>query len=189
MSHALSGDDLQAMQARNLRLARKLALGALVMVGFGFAMVPMYNAFCEWTGLNGRPNTQAAVYDGNTQVDLTRKVTVEFLSHTLPGTGLSFKAEHFSQSVHPGAIETVNYVVTNHSTRTFVGQAVPSITPAQAAPSFEKLQCFCFSQQTFAPGETRTLPVVFVVKPSLDSDVRTLTLSYTFFEAPNKPNT
>lgn len=176
---------LQDRQAQNLRLARRLGWVAVALVGFGFAMVPLYDVICRMTGINGKPSVTAATVDHNTQVDYSRKVTVEFLSHTMPGTGLTFKAEQFSLSLHPGAIERVNYTVTNNSSRTFVGQAIPSVTPAGAAPYLDKLECFCFSQQTFAPGETRTMPVVFVVKPDLDRDVRTLTLSYTFFEATN----
>ena len=146
-------------------------------------MVPMYQVFCELTGLNGKPNAVAAAPDINTQVDDMRWVNVEFLSHTMPGVGLQFKPEEFSVRVHPGAIARINYRITNTSNRTFVGQAVPSITPAVASLSFEKLECFCFRQQTFAPGETRILPVVFVVKPDISRDIGTLTLSYTFFEA------
>ncbi|GAB4215860.1 MAG: cytochrome c oxidase assembly protein [Rhodoferax sp.] len=184
ISTTLSQADAAARAQDNLRLARRLALIALGMVGFGFAMVPMYNVFCELTGLNGKTNVAPAVVDANTQVDYSRQVKVEFLSHTMPGIGLSFKAEAFSLKVHPGEISRMNYTITNHGSRTFVGQAVPSITPALAAQHFEKLECFCFSQQTFGPGETRTFPVVFVVNPKLDRDFGTVTLSYTFFEAP-----
>ena len=170
-------------QRSNLRLAWQLGLVAVFFVGFGFAMVPIYNVFCELTGLNGKANASAAVPAQNTQVDETRWVNVEFLSHTMPGVGLQFKPEVFSVRIHPGAITSVNYRITNTSSRSFVGQAVPSITPAVASLNFEKLECFCFRQQTFAPGESRVMPVVFVVKPGMDRDIGTLTLSYTFFEA------
>jgi cytochrome c oxidase assembly protein subunit 11 len=170
-------------QRGNRRMAVKLGFVALFFVGFGFAMVPMYDVICELTGLNGKTNTVAMVPDKNTQVDLSRSVKVEFLSHTMPGVGLSFKPEEFSIRTHPGEISRMNYTVTNHSNQVFVGQAIPSITPAVAAQHFEKLECFCFSQQTFQPGETRTMPVVFVVNPKLDRDFGTVTLSYTFFEA------
>lgn len=170
-------------QRSNLRMAVKLAFVALFFVGFGFAMVPLYDVICEWTGLNGKTNAVAAVADKNTQVDLSRSVKVEFLSHAMPGVGLVFKAEQFSIRVHPGEISHMNYTVTNTTDKVFVGQAVPSITPAVAAQYFEKLECFCFTQQTFQPGETRTMPVVFVVNPKMDRDLGTVTLSYTFFEA------
>ena len=170
-------------QRSNLRLAVKLGFVALFFVGFGFAMVPLYDVFCEVTGLNGKTNSVASVADQNTQVDMTRSVNVEFLSHTMPGVGLSFKPEQFSVRIHPGEISRINYTVTNNTNQVFVGQAIPSVTPAVASLYFEKLECFCFSQQTFQPGETRTMPVVFVINPKMDRDLGTVTLSYTFFEA------
>jgi len=172
-----------ARQAGNKRLALRLGLVALFFVGFGFAMVPMYNVFCRLTGLNGKTNEEAIATDPNMQVDAARWVHVEFLSQTMPGVGLVFKPEQFSIRIHPGALTFTNYTVTNTTKEVFVGQAIPSITPAAAAQHFEKVECFCFSQQTFQPGETRTMPVVFVVNPKLDSDIGTVTLSYAFFEA------
>lgn len=183
ISPVLNHDSLGERQRSNTRLALKLGLVALFFVGFGFAMVPIYNVFCEITGLNGKTNDVAVAVDKNTQIDYSRTVKVEFLSHTMPGLGLSFKPEQFSLRVHPGEISRMNYTITNHSDKVFVGQAIPSVTPAVAAQHFEKLECFCFSQQTFAPHETRTMPVVYVVNPKLDADMGTVTLSYTFFEA------
>lgn len=170
-------------QRSNQRLAMKLGLVAVLFGFFGFGLVPLYDAICRMTGINGRTNAAPAVINKNTQVDLTRWVTVEFLSHSMPGVGLSFKPEQFSMRIHPGAIAQMNYVITNTSDQVFVGQAIPSVTPAVAAPYLEKLECFCFNQQTFAPGESRTVPVVFVINPELRRDMGTMTLSYTFFEA------
>lgn len=183
VSPVLVGQSQRDRQRNNLRLAVKLGFVALFFVGFGFAMVPIYNVFCELTGLNGKTNASAVAFDQNTQIDYDRTVKVEFLSHSMPGVGLSFKPEQFSLRVHPGEISRMNYTITNHSDEVFVGQAIPSVTPAVAAQYFEKLECFCFSQQTFAPHETRTMPVVYVVNPKLDADMGTVTLSYTFFEA------
>lgn len=159
-------------------------LVVVFFAGFGFALVPLYDVVCRWTGLNGRTNTVAAVQDKNTQVDLKRWVNVEFLSHTMPGVRVELAPTQFSMRVHPGDIIHTSYVVKNNSSVVFVGQAVPSITPAVAAPYFQKIECFCFTQQTFQPGEVRTMPVVFVVNPDMDQDLGTVTLSYTFFEAP-----
>lgn len=183
VSTHLSRSDADLRQRGNLRLAFKLGLVALFFVGFGFGMVPLYDVICNLTGLNGRTNAVAAVVSKNTQVDATRWVNVEFLSHTMPGVGLVFTPEKFSMRVHPGAIIHTHYVVKNENQETFVGQAIPSITPAVAAPFFQKIECFCFSQQKFLPGEERTMPVVFVVNPELNPDFGTITLSYTFFEA------
>jgi len=179
----LTGTFAADRQRSNLRMAVKLGFVVLFFVGFGFAMVPLYDVFCEITGLNGKTNSVAMSADQNTQVDVTRSVNVEFLSHTMPGVGLSFKPEQFSIRIHPGEISRMNYTVTNNSDQVFVGQAIPSVTPAVASLHFEKLECFCFSQQTFQPGESRTMPVVFVVNPKMDRDLGTVTLSYTFFEA------
>jgi cytochrome c oxidase assembly protein subunit 11 len=168
---------------RNLRLAFKLGLVSLFFTAFGFAMVPLYDVICKITGLNGKTNAVAVVANKNTQIDFSRTVNVEFLSQSMPGVGLSFKPEQFSIPVHPGEISRMNYTITNTTKKVFVGQAIPSVTPAVAAQYFEKLQCFCFNQQTFQPGETRTMPVVFVVNPDMSSDLRTVTLSYAFYEA------
>lgn len=173
-----------SLQQRNQRLAWQLLLVAVFFAGFGFALVPLYDVICRLTGFNGRTNAVAAVQDQNTQIDLTRWVNVEFLSHTMPGVGIELAPAQFSMRVHPGEVIHTHYVVKNRSDAVFVGQAVPSVTPAVAAPYFQKIECFCFNQQTFQPGEVRSLPVVFVVNPDLGKDLGTVTLSYTFFEAP-----
>jgi cytochrome c oxidase assembly protein subunit 11 len=183
VSAALTGSTRLERQHRNLRLALKLGLVSLFFVGFGFAMVPMYDVICKLTGLNGKTNAVAATVSKNTQVDFSRSVKVEFLSQSMPGVGLSFKPEQFSLKVHPGEISRINYVITNTTKKVFVGQAIPSVTPAVAAQYFEKLACFCFEQQSFQPGETRTMPVVFVINPEMSRDLGTVTLSYAFFEA------
>jgi len=176
------------LQQRHWRLVWRLLLVVAFFSAFGFALVPLYDAFCRLTGLNGRTNAVPwAATAANTQVDAGRWVRVEFLGHAMPGTPLALKAEAFSMQVHPGSIVHTHYVVRNESGQALVGQAVPSITPATAAVHFRKIECFCFSQQTFAPGEERTMPVVFVVDPQLDRDIGTITLSYTFFEAPRRP--
>lgn len=184
LTAATQADGVAAVRRGNERLALKLMGVALVFSVFGFAMVPMYDAFCRWTGFNGRTNAAPASLSANTQVDTSRQVKVEFLSHSMPGVSLQLTPEQFSMRVHPGEVIHTTYVVKNLSDQVFVGQAVPSVTPAVATPYFQKIECFCFSQQTFQPGEERSMPVVFVVNPDLDRDLGTVTLSYTFFEAP-----
>lgn len=173
-------------QLRNQKLAWKLVLVSVFFAGFGFALVPLYDVICRLTGLNGRTNTVAQAPGKNTQIDLSRWVTVEFLTHTMPGVAVEFAPEKFSMRVHPGDIIQTHYVAKNQSTQAFVGQAVASVTPAIAAPYFQKIECFCFTQQTLLPGEERTMPVVFVVNPDISRDLGTVTLSYTFFEAPKE---
>jgi cytochrome c oxidase assembly protein subunit 11 len=183
---------MQMNKEKNAKLAIKLGVVALFFCGFGFAMVPLYDVICRVTGINGKTNTAAAQEPVNSQVDLTRWVNVEFVGQSLPGVGLDLKPETFTMRIHPGEVIHTHYVVTNTQKRPIVGQAIPSVTPAVAAADFQKIECFCFSQQAFDALQSRKLPVVFYVKPELDEHVGTITLSYTFFEAAkqaqNQPN-
>jgi cytochrome c oxidase assembly protein subunit 11 len=170
-----------APSALNRRMLKKLLVVALGMFGFGFALVPFYEKICEVAGLRtlwqpGQVEASAA----NTQVDLTRTVSVEFDSNVrmLPWT---FKPMAPSVQVHPGELTQMVYEVRNTLAEPVTGQAVPSYGPRQAAQYFRKLECFCFTQQTLAAGEVRQMPVVFVLDPDLPKDINTITLSYTFF--------
>ncbi|WP_116139109.1 cytochrome c oxidase assembly protein [Trinickia diaoshuihuensis] len=165
----------------NRSMLIKLVVMAAVMFGFGFALVPLYRAICSITGANSlvkRDVTAAGAR--NTQVDLTRTVSVEFDANARGA--LAFVPEQNAFDVHPGAVTVVKYRVTNGQNRTVRAQAIPSFAPALAGQYFEKIECFCFTQQTLAPHETREMPVVFFVDPKLPRDVKTITLSYTFFE-------
>lgn len=164
--------------AANRRLLIKLAVVALVMFGFGFALVPFYKQICEAAGINNLLNPDAV---GNTQVDASRTVTVEFdaNTHDLPWR---FKPMRNSMKVHPGEIAQVAYEVVNTRDQAVSGQAVPSYGPRLAGQYFKKIECFCFTPQILNPRETRRMPVVFVIDPALPKDVGTITLSYTFFE-------
>ena len=159
---------------------RKLAVFVAVMFAFGFALVPIYKKICEVTGVNDFMKPEQIK---NTQVDTSRTIRVEFDANTrnLPW---SFKPEVASLNLHPGELATVVYEVRNQTSRAMTGQAVPSYGPASAAEHFRKLECFCFTKQSFAAEESRQVPVVFVVDPKLPKDVNTITLSYTFFELP-----
>jgi len=163
----------------NRRLMKKLLIVTAMMFGFGFALVPFYEKICEVTGIRNvfQPDEVAA----NTQIDSSRWVSVEFDSNTrrLPWT---FKPMQSSVSVHPGELTQVEYEVRNTLDRPVTGQAVPSFGPQQAALYFKKMECFCFQQQTLAPGEVRRMPVVFIIDSKLPADLNTVTLSYTFFE-------
>lgn len=165
----------------NQRMLKKLLVVALGMFGFGFALVPFYEKMCEVAGLRKvwQPG-QVETGEQNTQVDLTRKVTIEFDSNIrmLPWT---FKPMASSVEIHPGELTQMVYEVRNTLDEPVTGQAVPSYGPRHAAQYFKKLDCFCFTQQTLAAGEVRQMPVVFVIDPDLPKDVNTITLSYTFF--------
>jgi len=161
----------------------KLLVVSVMMFGFGFAMVPFYSALCEALGLNSVVKPDAVA---NTQVDAGRMLTNEFDSNVRSNLPWTFTPAERSVRIHPGALTQVTYEVHNRSDRPITGQAIPSFGPQVAGRYFKKLECFCFSQQTLAPGEVRKMPVVFVVEPGLPQDVNTVTLSYTFFEVEGK---
>ena len=164
--------------AENRRMLAKLAVFAVAMFGFGFALVPFYKAICEATGLTNLLKPDAPL---NTQVDKSRLVTVEFDANTR-GLPWSFTPQSRSVTVHPGELVQVMYEVRNQSDNPLVGQAIPSYGPKVAGGYFRKMECFCFSKQELGAREARQLPVVFVVDPALPKEVGTVTLSYTFFE-------
>lgn len=181
------------------RLVGRLVLVVAAAFAFGFALVPLYNVLCEATGFNGKTGDKKVIRDGigvgglaaasraPSRIDATRTVTVEFTGTVMPGLPWDMRPLTVSLDLHPGELQQVKYLVRNTSDRTIVGQAVPSVTPGQAAQHFEKLDCFCFAQQTFAPGESRELPLTFIVKPELAKDIRNITLSYAFFSV-DKPS-
>ncbi len=162
----------------NRRLLWKLVTIACVMFGFGFALVPFYDKICAATGLNNLFNAGNVA---NTQIDVSRTLTVEFDANT-NGLPWRFAPRERTVRVHPGELVQVAYMVRNNSDRPVTGQAVPSYGPQLAGRYFQKIDCFCFSQQTLAPGEARVMPVLFVIDPEMPAEVSTVTLSYTFFE-------
>ena len=169
----------------NWRMFGKLAVIVGLMFGFGYALVPMYNAICSALGINNlaRSELLTSGHTGreiNTQVDKSRTVTIEFDANARGPW--EFAPEKRSVQVHPGELTTVMYTFRNVQNRTMAAQAIPSYAPMQAMPYFNKLECFCFNQYTLAPGEAKRWPVVFVIDPKLSKDVKTITLSYTFFE-------
>ncbi len=174
----------------NTKMLGKLSVIVLGMFAFGYALVPLYNAICEMTGINilalgdkqipGASSTQAA----NTQVDKTRSITVEFDANSRGPW--HFKPAQRSLTVHPGELTTVMYEFQNVQDRAMSAQAIPSYAPRQSAAHFNKLECFCFTQYTLAPGEKKQWPVAFVIDTKLPKDVTTITLSYTFFEVGGK---
>lgn len=163
----------------NIALLRKLFIFTLVMFGFGYAMVPFYEKFCEVTGV--RNLLQADTLEGNTQVDTSRWVTVELDANTR-GLPWQFKPLQSSVRIHPGELVEVMYEVRNNSNREVTGQAIPSYSPQLAAKYLKKLECFCFSKQVLKPNEIRQMPVQFMFESGLPADVNIVTISYTFFE-------
>jgi cytochrome c oxidase assembly protein subunit 11 len=176
-----------ALKRDNRRMLGKLVAVAVLMAGFGYALVPIYNTICSALGINVLSLTEADVqggkkadYRNNTQVDTSRTITIEFDANS--HGPWEFAPEKRSVDVHPGEVTTVMYTFRNVQNRTLSAQAIPSYAPMQAMPYFNKLECFCFNQYTLKPGEEKSWPVVFVISPKLSKDVKTITLSYTFFE-------
>jgi len=174
------------MVAGNAKTLTKLIVVTIGMFGFGFALVPFYYKICEVTGINSGAE-QSLVK--NTQIDSSRWVTLEFDANTNEALPWRFKPLQRSLKVHPGQLIQVEYEVSNISDQPIVGQAVPSYGPARAAEFFRKIECFCFTPQTLAAGETRRMPVLFVLDPEMDKEVHTVTLSYTFFDIGTKVQT
>jgi cytochrome c oxidase assembly protein subunit 11 len=173
----------------NQQVLRKLAVVTLAMFAFGYALVPMYRAICEYTGINILALAEQAIPGAravptNTQIDTSRTVTVEFDANARGPW--EFRPDQRTVQVHPGEVITVMYEFQNTQNRRMSAQAIPSYAPQQAGAHFNKLECFCFQQYTLDAGEKKSWPVVFVVDPKLSTDVKTITLSYTFFEVGGK---
>jgi cytochrome c oxidase assembly protein subunit 11 len=161
------------------RTALKLAGIALGMFAFGYALVPLYDVICEVTGLNGKTARIEAPAGG--KVDESRWVTVEFTGSSMKGLPWEFRPVQSSMRVHPGQLVTAWYEARNTVDEAITGQAVPSVAPNRAATHFKKIECFCFTKQPLQAGETKRMPVQFVVDPSLPGEIATLTLAYAFF--------
>ena len=171
------------------QLVGKLLIVVVAMFGFGYALVPLYNVYCKFTGSNGRTANISAEQAKTLTVNLAREVTVEFDANVNGDLPWSFSARTNKVQVHPGKVTDAWFVVENKSDHAIVGQAIPSVAPAQAALFFSKTECFCFTQQTLAPHESREMLVRFVVDSKLPEKISMLTLSYTFFPVPETKNT
>jgi len=167
----------------NARLAGRLLLMAAGSFAFGYALVPLYDVFCEVTGIGSRDRlTPAAVVEASGP-DVSRTVVVEFVSST-PGTGdWEFHPNVASMEVHPGQLYETTFHARNLTGREIIGQAVPSVSPARAARYFQKTECFCFTPQHFETDEVKDMPVRFIVGRDLPAGVDRLTLSYSFFDS------
>ncbi len=166
----------------NKRLAGKLFLVVVAMFAFGFALVPLYDVFCQITGLNGNTGRIDERVAQASQVDTSRWVTVEFTGQVMNGLPWEFRPLQNKLRLHPGETAVVKYYVRNMTAETMNGQAVPSVSPPRAASHFKKVECFCFSRQQLEGGQSEEMPVRFLVESDLPEDVKTLTLSYAFYD-------
>lgn len=169
-------------QPHNDRLPLKLLLGAVCMFGFGFALVPLYDVFCDITGLNGKTGGRYDYEAVDVVVNEERLVTIQFRAMNNANMSWQFEPMVNQVQVHPGELTEVMFYARNPGAREMVGQAVPSVSPFKAADYLHKTECFCFNQQTLAAGESIDMPLMFFIDQDIPEDVTKLTLSYTLFD-------
>jgi len=182
----------QKNSATNKKTAGKLFIVVVAMFGFGYALVPLYDVVCQVLNIGRFADIESGDYDPKAQAqavkdmaankDLTRKVTVEFITAVNNGMRWEFKALQKEVEVNPGVMSTVDFYAKNNTGKDVIAQAVPRVLPGNATKYFTKIECFCFTQQTFKKGEARNMPLRFMVNPALPKSINTITLSYTFFD-------
>lgn len=172
-------------QTSNGKIIARLMLLVIGMFGFGFALVPLYDVFCDVTGLNGKTGDRVVLKEAP-KIDETRTIKVQFVANLNETMPWEFKPLVKSVEVHPGQPTTIEYYAKNTTRHAMTGQAIPSVAPGLAAGYFQKTECFCFSEQTLAAGEEKRMPVIFIVDSALPDDIGELTLSYTFFIKPSE---
>ncbi len=160
-----------------------LTILTVIMFGFGYALVPLYDVFCEVTGLNGKTGRINNAEASKLVIDDQRFVTIQFDSNINGNLAWKLKADQKFLKVNPGKFYTVTYTVENMINEEIVGQAIPSVTPQIASLYLKKSECFCFRNQVLKPGEKKRLTVRFELDKDIPKDVEALTLSYTFFRA------
>jgi len=159
----------------------RLLFSVIVMFGFGFALVPLYDVFCEITGINGKTRNEVAGIE-RAVPDKQRTITVQFLARPDKGMPWVFEPEVTRLEVHPGQISLVHYQAQNPTGSAMVAQAVPSVSPGTAALYFNKMECFCFNQQRLDGGAALAMPLQFYVDPALPADIELITLAYTLYD-------
>ena len=166
---------------QDIRTVRRLLFVVAGMFGFGFAMVPLYDIMCEVTGFNGK--TGGPYQAAATQVvDESRTVTIQFLANNNAGMPWEFRPRVRKMTVHPGEMNAADFYARNVTGNSMVAQAVPSVTPFNAAEYLHKTECFCFEQQRLDEGESLDMPLRFIIDRGLPAEVKTLTLSYTLYD-------
>lgn len=169
-------------QAQIKRTVFKLALTGVLMFGFAFALVPLYDMLCDVIGLNGKTGGAYEYEEAASSVDKSRLIRVEFLTNNNATMPWKFSSDNVSVRVHPGELKMVGFYAKNPTDKVMIGQAVPSVAPAPAAQYFHKTECFCFEQQKLKPGEELDMPLRFVVDPDLPAEIKVISLSYTMFD-------
>jgi cytochrome c oxidase assembly protein subunit 11 len=170
----------EQQKSENRSLVGHLLIMTVAMFGFGFALVPLYDVFCQITGFGGRTNTEAVAAEE--APDLSREIRVEFVTTVNSYAPFEFGADLDSMTVHPGKMYFATFTAKNMTDDDKIAQAVPSVAPVAAAEHFVKIECFCFNSQEFAANEEKAMPLQFIVDPDLPDYVDTITLQYTFFD-------
>ena len=165
----------------------RLFAASLFMFGFGFALVPLYEVFCDITGINGKNYNEGPVATVQS-IDYGREVKVQFITSNPGNMPWQFAPHETTQRVNPGRTINTHFVATNPTKEWMVAQAVPSITPSEAAPYLTKINCFCFDRQPLESGATTEMPMVYVVSPDLPRHISTITVSYSLYDITGKPN-
>ncbi|HCH0956837.1 TPA: cytochrome c oxidase assembly protein [Vibrio parahaemolyticus] len=173
-----------AEKSSHKKLTIKLVLATFAMFGFGFALVPLYDVMCDALGINGKTSDVAAIQPTGMQPDLSRTIRVEFMAHVNPDMPWEFKPKVISMNVHPGEVVQTEYLAFNESGQRLVGQAVPSVSPGNGAAYFNKIECFCFTQQPLDGKQHAQMLLIFYIEPDLPDSIHTLTLSYTLYKLP-----
>jgi len=168
-------------------IVKRLSIVVIGMFFFGFALVPIYDVFCDVTGLNGKTNQQAYI-SADDIIDTDRSVTVQFVATNNESMPWEFRPDVFKLKVHPGEEVQTTFFARNPRSYDMVAQAIPSVSPGKAAAYFHKTECFCFNQQPLAAGESTDMPLSFIVDRDLPSGVHTITLSYTLFDITEEPS-
>ena len=169
----------------NIKTAKKLIFICFSMFLFSFALVPLYNVICDVTGLNGNTSNLKEKVEYYSENISKQELNIQFISHHSNDKKLIFKPSEFEMKISPGKLYSTMYIATNKTDSPIVGQAVPSVSPNEASKYLKKIECFCFEEQTFKPGEVTNLPLYFAIDEKMPKRIKTVTLSYSFFEIMN----
>ncbi|MDN2482578.1 cytochrome c oxidase assembly protein [Vibrio agarivorans] len=176
-------------QDKNRKLTVKLFGAVVAMFGFGFALVPLYDVMCDVLGINGKTNASSVSAPVGMQVDISRTIKVEFMSHVTPNMPWRFTPSVTTMEVHPGEVIQTFYLAENRSAADMVGQAVPSVSPGLGASYFNKMECFCFNQQPLSAQASTEMGLIFYIEPDIPDSIHTLTLSYTLYDISDRVDT
>ena len=161
---------------------RNLSLTVVGMCAFSFLLVPIYDVFCEITGLNGKIEGPSVFSSKNIEEEDKREMLIQFVTHNNESMAWTFKSEIAQLTITTGVQQSVMFVFENKTSEDMVGQVIPSVSPGRGAEYFHKTECFCFEQQKLLAGERLELPVVFIVDPNIPLDIGSLSLGYTLFD-------